>query len=127
MAKVNKDARNLKNQTNVINDKVNKEYEENAEKIKKTFKQSSSDDMTIVDDIDQRTSSILLPHQRTVEDIIIITRETFFHVLQLLADKKNPIPYIQDSPDRFFCIALVMIILGTLLLLLSNLMKSKDE
>ena len=126
MAKVNKDARNLKNQTNVINDKVNKEYEENAEKIKKTFKQSSSDDMTIVDDIDQRASSILLPHQRPVEDIIIITRETFFHVLQLLADKKNPIPYIQDSPDRFFCIALVMIILGTLLLLLSNMMKSKE-
>ena len=125
MAKVNKDARNLNKQLNSVNDNINKKYEENQENIKKTFKQDSSDDMMIVDDMNPNLGP--LPHQRSIEDIIILTRETFFHVLELLSTKKDPIPYLTESPDRFFCMALVMIVLGTLLLLLSNILKSNDD
>ena len=124
MTKVNKDARNFNKQFNKINDNINKRFEENANKIKKEFSQDNSNDMTIQDDI---KSDVLLPHQRSIEDNIIIIRETFFHILELLANKKNPIPYISSSPDRFFAVSLTMIILGTVFLLLSNLMKSKDE
>lgn len=124
MAKVNKDGRNYNKQFNKINEAISKKFEENANKIRKEFKQDTSGDMIIQDDI---KSDVLLPHQRSIEDILIITRETFFHTLELLSRKKNPIPYITGSPDRFFALALTMIVLGTVFLLLSNLMKSKDE
>jgi hypothetical protein len=68
-----------------------------------------------------------LPHKRPMEDIIIIVREIFYKILELLIDKQNPIPYILSSPDRFFATAVFLIIIGSSLLLLSNLMISSDK
>lgn len=65
----------------------------------------------------------LKPHQRTIEDIIMGMRELFFKILEMLIDKDNPIPYIFSSEYRQFDFTLFLIIIGSLLLLLSNIMK----
>lgn len=123
MSRVNKDVRNLNVQFD--QKQFNQKFENNNEQLNKEIKQDFSPDMTIVDDLDE--PNIMLPHQRSIEDIIIIIRETFFKVMELLSNKENPIPFIMSSPDRFFCMAVVMIILGCMLLLLSNLLKSSGN
>lgn len=65
-----------------------------------------------------------LPHQKSMEIIIINLREMIHLILQKLIKKENPIPYINSTPDRFFTCAILLIIIGTTLLLLSNLMKN---
>jgi hypothetical protein len=69
----------------------------------------------------------LPPHKQPIENVIIDIRDVFFQVLNLLEDKQNPIPYIYSSTKRQFSFSLFLIIFGTLLLLLSSLMKSKNE
>jgi hypothetical protein len=123
MSRVNKDVRNLNVQFD--QKQFNQKFENNNEQLNKEIKQDFSPDMTIVDDLDE--PNIILPHKRSIEDIIIIIRETFFKVMELLSNKENPIPFIMSSPDRFFCMAVVMIILGCMLLLLSNLLKSSGN
>jgi hypothetical protein len=69
----------------------------------------------------------LPPHKQPIEDIIIDIRNVFFQILNLLEDKQNPIPYIYSSNKRQFSFSLFLIIFGTLLLLLSSLMKSPND
>jgi hypothetical protein len=100
----------------------NKMFEEKEKDVEKQFKQDNSMDMVIVDEIGGANINIL-PHQRPIEDIIIMTRETFFKTLEKIQSRENPLPWIQESPDRFFTAALFMIIVGACMLLLSSLMK----
>jgi hypothetical protein len=72
-------------------------------------------------------SDNILPHQKPVQDIIINIREMFYQTLELLIYKKNPIPYILSTPDRRFSFSILLIVIGSLLLLFSNLMISSDE
>ena len=123
MARVNKDVRNINTQFDQR--EFNQKFDNNNKLLQKEVKQDFSPDMTIVDDLAE--PNIILPHQRSIEDIIIIIRETFFKIIELISNKENPIPFIMSSPDRFFCMAVVMIILGCVLLLLSNLLKSSEN
>jgi len=98
--------------------KINMQFDENDVKIKKEFKINSSNDMNQYDEI----SDNLLPHQKPVQDIIINIREMFYTCLEMVIDKKNPIPYILSNPDRYFSFTILLVVLGSLLLLFSNLM-----
>lgn len=98
----------------------NDKFIKQDEKIIQEQKISKSDDMTRPHEIIQKT----LPHQKPVSDVIINIREMFYKSIEMLIDKKNPLEYILSSPDRHFAFATFLIIIGTLLLLLSNLMKS---
>jgi len=64
------------------------------------------------------------PHKEPLDKIILNIRELFFIVLEMIIDKKNPIPFIMASETRKFSFALFLLIFGSLLLLLSTLMKS---
>jgi hypothetical protein len=66
----------------------------------------------------------ILPHQKSTEIIIINLREMIHNILNKLINKENPIKYINSSPDNYFTFSILLIIMGTLLLLLSNLMKN---
>jgi len=98
----------------------NKKFEDNENIKDKELKNNNSEDMLqkhyIIDKI--------LPHKKPIEDIIINIREMFYKILEMLIDKQNPIPYIFSSPDRHFSFSILLIILGSLLLLFSNLMIS---
>jgi hypothetical protein len=67
---------------------------------------------------------ITVPHKKPIETIILDIRDLFFQILNIIEDKQNPIPYIFASDKRQFAFSLFLIIFGTLLLLLSSLMKS---
>jgi len=110
--------------TNKSNRDINKQFDQknfnkNFEKKKTEFKINNSSDIFINNHqiIDNK-----LPHKKPVEDIIINIREMFYKILEMLIDKQNPIPYIFSSPNRHFSFAILLIVIGTLLLLFSNLM-----
>jgi hypothetical protein len=70
------------------------------------------------------TEKVILPHQQTVENIIINIRDMIFIIIDMLENQKNPLPFILSSDRRIFTFSLFLIIFGTLMLLLSSLMKS---
>ena len=65
----------------------------------------------------------LLPHQKSIEDIVYDMRIVFFKVLEILLNKQNPIPYILSESKNQFSFCLIIIIIGILMLLISNLLK----
>ena len=95
----------------------NKNFESNDKQNKPIYKFTPKID----------TQYDLSPHKQPIEDVIIDIRNIFFQILNLLEDKKNPIPYIYSSNKRQFAFSLFLIIFGTLLLLLSTLMKSPND
>jgi hypothetical protein len=95
----------------------NKMFENNEKKIKNTQK--------VIPEIGIQYE--LPPHKQPIEDVIIDIRDVFFQTLNLIEDKQNPIPYIYSSNKRQFSFSLFLIIFGTLLLLLSSLMKSPSD
>lgn len=101
----------------------NAQFEANEEKLEKQRNLESSFEMNKQDEI----LLSKLPHQKPFEDVIINIREMFYKVLEMLIDKQNPIPYIFSSPDRYFALAVFLIVFGALFLLLANLMKSSNE
>jgi hypothetical protein len=56
------------------------------------------------------------------EDIGINIKNLFFEILEILMNKKNPIPYIIENEKRQFLFAIMILIIGGLLLFWSNLM-----
>lgn len=98
----------------------NKTFDENEGKIEQANRLNSSQDMGKSDE----SISSKLPHKKPVEDLIINIRNLFYLILEMLLDKQNPIPFIFSSPDRHFAFAILLIIIGSMLLLFSNLMMS---
>ena len=66
-------------------------------------------------------------HKRTIEYIIIRTRELFYTCLEMLSNKKNPLPFVMQNEERTFSFSLFLIVMGILLLLFSSLMISKQN
>ena len=117
----NKSDRILGNSFN-IND-FNKKFDENEKKIKEEYVINKSDDIKRNDEIIYDK----LPHKKPIEDIIIDIRDLIYKIMDMLIDKENPVPYIFSSPDREFAFIIFVIIIGTLLLLFSNLMMSPSN
>jgi hypothetical protein len=101
----------------------NKKFSDNEDKIKQENVINKSKDIIRNDEIIYNK----LPHQKPIEDVIINIRELFYKILEMLLDKENPIPYIFASADRQFAFSILIIVIGTLLLLFSNLMMSPSN
>ena len=71
-----------------------------------------------IDDIETKKNIIGL----SLNDIIIEMNDIFFISLEMLSKRKNPLIFIFSTPKRQFCSSLLLLILGFLLLVLSNLM-----
>ena len=97
----------------------NKNFEDNEMKNKNNINKNNMPELGIQYD--------LLPHKQPIENVIIDIRDVFFQVLNLIEEGQNPIQYIYSSDKRQFSFSLFLIIFGTLLLLLSSLMKSPNE
>lgn len=69
-------------------------------------------------------SKELLPHQRSIESIVYDLRVVFLKVLEIILNKQNPLPYILSENKTQFSFCLIIIILGILLLLISNIMSN---
>ena len=101
----------------------NKSFDENEGKLEQSTRLNSSQDMRKSDE----SISTNLPHKKPVEDLIVNMRNLFYLILEMLLDKQNPIPFIFSSPDRHFAFAVLLIIIGSMLLLFSNLMVSTSN
>jgi ABC-type polysaccharide/polyol phosphate export permease len=100
--------------TNSFNQKqFNNDFEKNENKI-------LNKNLTYNNDIEK----IILPHQQTVENIIINIRDMIFIIIDMLENQRNPIPFILASDSRIFICSLMLIIFGTLLLILGTLLQS---
>ena len=97
----------------------NKNFEDNEMKNKNINNKNNMPEIGVQYD--------LLPHKQPIENVIIDIRDVFFQTLNLIEEGQNPIPYIYSSNKRQFSFSLFLIIFGTLLLLLSTLMKSPSE
>lgn len=114
----NKSERNINTQFDQR--QFNAQFEKNESVVAEEKKKLASPDLNKADEIIIN----LLPHQRPIEDNIILLREMFYKILEILVDKQNPIPYILSTPDRQFGTSILLITVGSLLLLFSNLMQS---
>ena len=64
-----------------------------------------------------------LPHQKSIENIVYDMRIVFLKVLELSLNKQNPLPYILSENKIQFSFCLIVIIIGIMMLLISNLLK----
>jgi len=97
----------------------NKNFEDNEMKNKNINNKNNMPEIGVQYDV--------LPHKQPIENVIIDIRDVFFQTLNLIEERQNPIPYIYSSNKRQFSFSLFLLIFGTLLLLLSTLMKSPNE
>jgi hypothetical protein len=67
----------------------------------------------------------ILPHKKPIEIIILEIQDLFYIILDMIIDKKNPIPFILSSNNRIFLFSIFLLLFGFLLLLLATLMQSK--
>lgn len=68
-------------------------------------------------------SSVTLPHQRKLEEIIFDARTLFFKILEMLLNKENPISLILSNDKNQLAFCVIVITIGVLMLLVSNLLK----
>ena len=61
-------------------------------------------------------------HRKYTEDLGVNMKNLFFEMLEMLADGKNPIPYVMTDPNKQFAFSVMILIIGVLMLFFSNLM-----
>ena len=94
----------------------------------KEWDDKEKEDLSFKSNYEKRKSEILnedlrLPHQKTIEEIIFDTRIVFLELIKLLMKKENPIPYILSENKNQFSFCLIVIVIGIILLLFSNILK----
>ena len=112
---MNKYERNIDQKFDLGN--FNKVFEEKRNKT----------DYSIVNVYEDDIIELIPIHKRTIEYIIIRTRELFYTCLELLSNKKNPLPFVMETEERKFSFSLFLIVMGILLLLFSSLMISNKQ
>ena len=61
-------------------------------------------------------------HEKNISEIIFNCRIVFFETLQLLLNKENPLQYILSSEDNMLSICIIILVIGILMLLISNIL-----
>ncbi len=97
-----------------------KQFNYDFEKNDNTINKNKDNDIQFL----YHKEKITLPHQQTIENIIINIREMIFIIIDMLENQRNPVPFIIASDSRIFTCSLMLIIFGTLLLILGTLLQS---
>jgi len=100
---------------------LNKQFEENKKNNNLNINNNKND----IDD-EYNVNNNYYPHKQTIQQIIINIRDLFFIVLEMIIDKKNPLPFIFAFETRIFSLSIFLLLFGSLLLLLASLMKSPN-
>ncbi len=100
---INKSDRQIGNQFNDINKKFDEMDKQRDEKEQETIEK------------------IKMPHEKTIQDNLVNIREIFYVLFDFIFKFKNPIPFIFESPDRYFGTSIIFIIIGLLFIILSVL------
>jgi hypothetical protein len=62
-----------------------------------------------------------------IDDLGINMKDLFFDILEMLVNKQNPVPYIMSTDRIQFTFAIMVLLLGGLMLFLSNLMINQNN
>lgn len=65
----------------------------------------------------------VLPHQRKLDEIIFDVRIVLLKVMEMLLNKENPLPFILSEDRHQFAFCILVITIGVIMLLFSNLLK----
>ena len=76
----------------------------------------------IIKQINSEDRGKKLLHQKSISEIIFNCRIVFFNTLQLLLNKENPLPFILSSDDNILAVCIIIITIGILMLLISNIL-----
>jgi hypothetical protein len=60
--------------------------------------------------------------RKYTEDLGINLKNLFFDILEILANRENPMPYVMENPKKQFVFAVLILMIGVLLMFFSNLM-----
>ena len=109
-----------------INIQFNKQLEENNKKFQENEIIVSQNELNTYDD---EIYNLQEPdeHKKSLEQIIVNSRDLIYKLFELISSGQNPLPFILSTPGRLFTTAFILLMIGCLLLLLSGLMKSKDD
>ena len=118
---INKSDRNIDQKFDQV--EFNKQFDIKEEDIRKELNNLKTQDLNIVD---EKIKTLPL-HKKPTEEVIVTIRELFYKSLEILINKQNPLPFIFATPDRQFAFSILLIGIGTLLLLFSNLMISSEK
>lgn len=70
----------------------------------------------------EKPNKTILPHERSLENIIINIRQIFFLLLNKTQRKENITKFILDRDENIFYVSILLIIIGICLLLFSNIL-----
>ena len=99
--------------------KLEREQKFNPDEFNKKFEESD----LINKDIPQQNMIIKeIKQEIKQEQNVVMFKNLFFEILELLVDFKNPIPYILKNEQRELNFAIMILLIGLLLLFFSNLL-----
>ena len=90
----------------------------NVDEFNKKFEESD----LLNKDIPQNIINKEIKQEIKQEENIIMFKNLFFEILELLVDFKNPIPYIFKNEQRELYFTIMILLIGLLLLFFSNLL-----
>jgi hypothetical protein len=102
-----------RNELEVISE-INKQYLRKTEKSDEYFE-------LLKKKIDAQGISIM-PHQKSIEEVIHDTRKFLIELLDILSNENNPYDYIVSSNENVFSFSLILIVIGVITFIISSLM-----
>lgn len=102
-----------RNELEVISE-INKQYLRKTEKSDEYFE-------LLKKKIDTQGISIM-PHQKSIEEVIHDTRKFLIELLDILSNENNPYDYIVSSNENVFSFSLILIVIGVITFIISSLM-----
>jgi len=101
-------------------DEFNKQFEEADSAIEaEQEKKSTNQEAPVIEETPMNLSY--------TQDLGINMKNLFFEILEKLVNKENPIPYIMETEKRQFTFAIMILIIGGLMMFLSNLMIDEEK
>jgi hypothetical protein len=77
---------------------------------------------TKLNQINDDIQTEVLPHERPLGDIMINVRELIYVIIFSITSFKNPVTYVLSNPDRQFALTIFLVVLGSILLFVSNIL-----
>jgi len=99
-----------RNELEVISE-INKQYLRKTEKSDEYFE-------LLKKKIDAQGISIM-PHQKSIEEVIHDTRKFLIELLDILSNENNPYDYIVSSNENVFSFSLILIVIGVITFIIS--------
>ena len=98
-------------------------WDKNERSILSEIKSEYTTDINKETNIKKEKNKKKLPHQRKLDEIIFDVRVVLLKVIEMLLNKENPLPFILSEERNQFAFCILVITIGVIMLLFSNLLQ----